>query len=191
MCNLLTNPQSMLHFSFICCFFHVLYNHALSFAWDCRSFHQMDASLLLLTGTSKYEYVFCSLHWRLHQRCINLDLLFYCIAINFVGHITPKESSKRGPWNTELLPWAYRVCLVHNAVIYSSILFLASFNIYITIWVYWLFGYVLIIEISELSLDFIIGCDCSCSFVSCIAFTSISENQSFLISGGGDSTVGT
>ncbi|KAK8444156.1 hypothetical protein SEVIR_9G093300v4 [Setaria viridis] len=28
-------------------------------------------------------------------------------------------------------------------------------------------------------------------FVSCIAFTNISENQSFLISGGGDSTVGT
>lgn len=70
-----------------------------------------------LQNTSMSSVLFTD--WRLHQWSINLDLFSYCAAINFVGHIIPKESSKRGPWNTELLPWAYRVCLVYNAIVYS------------------------------------------------------------------------
>ena len=78
--------------------------------------------------------------WKLHQWSINLDLISYCVGINFKGHIIPEESSKRGPWNTELLRWPYRVCSVYNAIVYNSILFLGSLII-------WFIGYVLIIEV--------------------------------------------
>ena len=52
----------------------------MSFAWDCRSFRQMGGSLLLLIGTSKYEYDFCSLHW-LHQWSIISDLFSYQLQL--------------------------------------------------------------------------------------------------------------
>ena len=60
----------------------------------------------------------------------NFRLILLSVAINFVGYIIPKESSKGGPQNTELLPWAYRVRVVYNAIVYRFILFLGSFNIH-------------------------------------------------------------
>jgi len=60
----------------------------------------------------------------------NFRLILLSVAINFVGYIIPKESSKGGPQNTVLLPWAYRVRVVYNAIVYRFILFLGSFNIH-------------------------------------------------------------